>query len=102
MKKNLSNTSRFGRNKLSLYLSALTLLMLMMAISTSSLLASEKESTTETIKTDTELSVDGAAASNPIAAINNTDLKWTYLSLNDPNDSRRNDYWIRGGWQFAS
>ncbi len=44
----------------------------------------------------------GAAASNPLAAVNNTDLKWTYLQINGPNSSRRNDFWIKGGWLFAA
>ena len=73
-----------------------------MPICTSSLLASENESMTEEIRSDAELSGSGgAAASNPISAVNNTDLKWTYVRLDDPNDSRQNDYWIRGGWTFT-
>ena len=100
----MNKFSRSGRKKRSLYLSAFFLWILMMAISASSLLASEKESMTDTVapRTDAEISGSGgAAASNPLAAINNTDLKWTYIRINDPNGSRRNDYWIRGGWQFA-
>ena len=98
----MNDTSRSGRNKLTLYLAAFSLLMLVMAISTSSLLASENESTNGIIKSDAEASGGGgAAASNPLSAVNNTDLKWTYIRVNDPNDSRRNDYWVKGGWQFT-
>ena len=94
----MNDTSRSGRNKLTLYLAAFSLLMLVMAISTSSLLASEKESTNGIIKSDAEASGGGgAAASNPLSAVNNTDLKWTYIRVNDPNDSRRNGYWVKGG-----
>ena len=98
MQKRLRSTVR----RRDLYLSALTLLVLMMTISTLSLFASEEKSTTETAKSDAELSGSGgAAASNPLSAVNNTDLKWTYIRINNPNSSRRNDYWIKGGWQFA-
>ncbi len=44
----------------------------------------------------------GAAASNPLAAVNNTDLKTTYFRVNDAEDSRAVDYWIKGGWTFAT
>ena len=66
--------------------------------------AAEEESTVdEVIAEDVELQGGaGAAASNPLAAVNNTDLKATYFSLNDPNDSRAGDYWIKGGWTYAS
>lgn len=92
----VNNTSRSGRNKLSMYLSALTMLMLMVAISAPFALAAEKETTAEAIKPVTELSGEGAAASNPLAALNNTDLKWTYIRLDDPDNSRRVNYWIKG------
>ena len=93
---------RSDGNKLPSILTVISLLMLTMAIGTSSLLASEDESTTEMAKTEAELSGSGgAAASNPISAVNNTDLKWTHIRLDDPNDSHQNDYWIRGGWTFA-
>lgn len=86
----------------SLLLSALSLSMLLIAISALSTLAAEEETTTQAAKTEIEQSGEGAAASNPLAALNNTDLKWTSIRVNDPNDSRRNDYWIKGGWTFAS
>jgi len=98
----VNNTSRSGRNKHFLYLSGLTMLMLMVAISAPFALAAEKETTAEAIKPDTELSGEGAAASNPLAALNNTDLKYTYIRLDDPDNSRRVNYWIKGGWTFAS
>ena len=64
-------------------------------------LAEEQRATDEAITTDTKLSGKGAAASNPLAALNNTDLKWTYIRLDDADNSRRVDYWIKGGWTFA-
>ena len=85
----VNHTPRSGPNKLSLYLPALTILILLVAISGPSALASEKETTPEATKTDTELSGEGASASNPLAALNNTDLKYTYIRLDDPNNSRR-------------
>ena len=66
-------------------------------------LAEEERATDEAIeKMDTELSGEGAAASNALAAVNNTDLKYTYIQLDDSENSRRVDYWIKGGWTFAS
>ena len=44
-------------------------------------LAEEQRATDEAIeKMDTELSGEGAVASKPLAAVDNTDLKWTYVS----------------------
>ena len=42
----------------------------------------------------------GAEASNPLAAVNSIDLKWTYTSLTDPNSSRSDLYWIKGSYTF--
>ena len=63
--------------------------------------AAEEETTAEAIQMDLEEQGAGAAASDPLAKVNNTDLKWTYFRLDDPNDSRLNDYWIKGAWMFA-
>ena len=40
----------------------------------------------------------GTEASNPLAAVNSIDLKWTYSSLTDPNSSRVDLYWIKGSY----
>ena len=99
----VNNTSRSGRNKLSLYLSALVRFIQLIGSSAIPVLAEEQRGTDEAIeKMYTELSGEDAAASNPLAAVDNTDLKWTYIRVNDANDSRCNDYWIKGGWTFAS
>ena len=42
----------------------------------------------------------GAAASNPLAAVNSIDLKWTYTSLTDQSSSRSDRYWIKGSYTF--
>ena len=43
----------------------------------------------------------GAAASNPLAAVNSIDLKWTHTRLTDPNSSRSDLYWIKGSYTFT-
>ena len=88
----VNNTSQSVRNKLSLYLSSLALFILLIGSGATPVLAEEERATDEAITTDTELPGEGAAASNPLAALNNTDLKWTYIRLDDTDNSRRVDY----------
>ena len=40
-------------------------------------------------------------ASDPLAKVKNTDLKWQNFDLADPNDSRLNDFSVGGSWMFA-
>jgi len=61
----------------------------------------EKDTTAQAVQMDLEEQGAGAAASDPLAKVNNTDLKWTYFRLDDADDSRLNDYWIKGSWMFA-
>ena len=94
--------STLRKRQLSKFLTTLLFVVAVLSVCTTSVFASEDELTAEQRTSDAELSGSGgAAASNPISAVNNTDLKWTHVRLNDPNDSRQNDYWVRGGWTFA-
>lgn len=96
-----NKTPRSVQNYLLPFLRAFSLLMLLMAISSSSLWATEAEDAAAAQRIEADAAASGgggAAASNPISAVNNTDLKWTHIKIDDSNDSRTNDYWIRGGW----
>ncbi len=88
------------------------LLTIIMVVFTTSAFASEEEAIAGRIESDAEFTgSDGAAASNRIAAVNNTDLKWTYIQLNDANDSKQNDFgyksltknggWISSAWRLS-
>ena len=90
----VNNTSRSGRNKLALYLSALAMFILLIGGGATPVLAEEKRATDEAIeKMDTELSGEGAAASNPLVAVDNTDPRWTYVSsLTGIGDDRTVDW----------
>lgn len=51
---------------------------------------------------DTKKSASSENASDPLAKVRNTDLRWQYFELDDPNDSRRNDFYLDGSWMFGS
>lgn len=100
MHKTRINLSGFVQQKLPLFLFLFTFSILIV-FCTSQTPAAEKETTAEAIEKDIAQEGAGAAASDPLAKVNNTDLKWTYFSLNDSNDSRINDFWIKGAYMFA-
>ena len=37
-------------------------------------------------------------ASNPLASVNNTDLRWQYFDLDGPE---RNDFWVDGSYMLS-
>ncbi len=83
------------------FLSAFGLLALVVAGALTSVTVSAEEATAERMQSAEAFAADGAAASNPLASVNNIDLKWTYFRLNDRNESRRNNYWIKGSAQLS-
>lgn len=47
-------------------------------------------------KAETQEPAGGENASDPLAKVRNTDLRWQYFDLDDPNDSRRHDISLDG------
>ncbi len=67
---------------------------------TTALSAEQEQTTVEKEQVlQEETSVENA--SDPLAKVRNTDLKWQHFDLADPNDSRLNDFAIEGSWMFA-
>ena len=60
-----------------------------------------RDTTDKAIEQDVQDEGEGAAASNPLAKVRNTDLRWQYFDLDDPNDSRRHDIFIDGSLMFT-